>query len=141
MEPESMTTTMALHARPFGLTSGGPCRASHQVGDLPLAFNLSAELVQLLAEDAWEAHGRNAKTLVKSEDLSILLMTLKDGTRIERHRAAGTVAIQTIAGRLRLCLPNGTVEVPERSLFVIEPNVPHDVEAIGDSAFLLTIVR
>jgi hypothetical protein len=38
-----------------------------------------------------------------------------------------------------LKLPNQTVDLPTGHLLVLDQNVPHDVEAEEDSAFLLTL--
>ena len=44
-----------------------------------------------------------------------------------------------VAGRLRLHVPGGTVDLPVGHLLALDGKVPHDVEALEESAFLLTI--
>jgi quercetin dioxygenase-like cupin family protein len=134
-----MSKAAMARQRQIGETSGSPCRAPHQVSDLPLGFDLGAEQAQLRAEETWSRHRHNAKTLVKEGDLRVVLMTLGCGTRIDEHRAPGRTAIQTLSGRIRLHLPEQTVELPAGRLLAIAARVPHDVEALEDSAFLLTI--
>ncbi len=134
-----MSNATTLRQRQTGETSGSACRAPHQVSDLPLGFDLRAELGQLRAEEPRLQRRHNAKTLVKEGDLRVVLMTLGRGRRIEEHRAPGRTAIHTLKGRIRLRLPAQTVELPAGRLLAIGPRVPHDVEALEDSAFLLTI--
>ncbi|TAM81453.1 MAG: hypothetical protein EPN47_11880 [Acidobacteria bacterium] len=90
-------------------------------------------------EDAYTATLRNAKTLVKYPDLRIVLIAIKAETHIEGHKAPGTISIQALTGRLRLCLPDQEVEIAAGSLITLERALPHDVKALQDSSFLLTI--
>ena len=47
--------------------------------------------------------------------------------------------MQTLAGHIRLKLPDRMVELPTGQMLVLDQCVPHDVEAEEDSAFLLTL--
>ena len=47
------------------------------------------------------------------------------------------VALHCIEGRLRVHLPERPIELPAGGLLGIGPSVPHDIEALEDSAFLL----
>jgi quercetin dioxygenase-like cupin family protein len=49
------------------------------------------------------------------------------------------VAIQATAGRLRVRVSGEALELPAGHLLALEPDTPHDVEALEDSVFLLTI--
>ncbi len=44
-----------------------------------------------------------------------------------------------LTGKLRLHLPDQTVELPAGRLLTLERALPHDVEALEESSFLLTI--
>jgi len=102
-------------------------------------LNLAEEIERLRSEPAWQEFDRNAKTLVKNPELRVVLLALKSGARLEQHWAAGPVTIQALAGRLRLHLPEHTVDVEMGELAAIGPGMRHDVEALEPSAFLLTI--
>jgi len=119
-----------------------PRRAGHPVPGLTgplLQFDLAAETEQLRQEDAWTTRLRNAKTLVKYPDLRIVLIAMKSGTRMEGHKADGSISIQALAGKLRLHLPDQAVEIPAGRLLTLQRALPHDVDALEDSSFLLTI--
>jgi quercetin dioxygenase-like cupin family protein len=90
-------------------------------------------------EGAWTTTQRNAKTLVKYPDLRIVLIAMQAGTRMEGHKADGSISIQGLTGKLQLHLPQQAVEVPAGRLLTLERALPHDVEALEDSSFLLTI--
>ncbi len=111
----------------------------HQVAHALLTFDLDAELERLHAEEGWQQGTRNAKTLVKEPDLRIVLIALRQGGRMEEHRAPGRLSIQTLTGRLRLQVREQTIDLPAGHVLVLDPDVAHDVEALEESAFLLTI--
>jgi quercetin dioxygenase-like cupin family protein len=106
-----------------------------------LTFNLAAELEDLRAQPGYKAGAATGRTLVKEPDLRIVLMALKAGGRLEEHRASGPVSVHALEGSLRLRLPEGTAELSAGQLLALEPDVRHDVEAIDDCVFLMTIGR
>jgi quercetin dioxygenase-like cupin family protein len=93
-------------------------------------------------EEAWQmSSGRSARTLVKYPDLRIVLVSMKTGTRFKQHKTSARFAILTLAGHVRLHLPNATVEVPRGELLALDRDVSHDVEAIRQSTFLSILTR
>jgi quercetin dioxygenase-like cupin family protein len=105
-----------------------------------LEFDLNAQIEQLKGEPAWQ-NGRNAKTMVKYPDFRIVLMLMKAKTRIEEHHADGRISVQTIAGHIRMHVAGKDFDLPVGHLLALDHEVRHDVEALEDSAFLLTIAR
>jgi quercetin dioxygenase-like cupin family protein len=103
------------------------------------ALNLLDEAARLHQEPTWQHSDRNAKTFVKASDLRLVLTTLKQGAVVKQHRAPGSAVVQTLSGRIRLGLPDQAVDLPAGALVVLEPNLPHDVEALEESAFAITI--
>jgi len=119
-----------------------PRGAGHPVPGLVLPlleFDLPAEERLLHKEDAWNVISRNAKTLAKYDDMRVVLIAMKAGTRTDGHQTHGSLAILCLAGKLTVHLANTNVEVPAGRLLTLERNLPHDVEALEDSTFLLTL--
>lgn len=105
-----------------------------------LQFDLLAEIEHLHKEDAWmQGAESSSRTLVKHPDLRIVLIAMKKTMRMHEHTAAVTTSIQTLTGFIRLRLPDRTADLPAGHMLVLDPDVPHDVEAEEDSAFLLTL--
>ncbi len=104
-----------------------------------LHCDLESEAAGLRKSDPWRRTGRNAKTLVKHDDFRVVLTVMKAGNCLKQHKAAGRISIQTLAGSLRLHLPARTVDLPAACLLALDRAIPHDVEALVESAFLLTI--
>ena len=103
-----------------------------------LSFDLNAELERLRNENAWQG-GRNSKTLLKHSDFRVVLTVLKSNARLHEHKAAGRISVQAIAGHIRMHVRDEVIDLPAGHLLALERALPHDVEALEDSAFLLTI--
>jgi len=119
--------------------NGNPERAAQHLADPLLTFDLDAELMAMRAQESWKRSGRHAKTLVKDPDLRVVLIALQPGARLEEHHAPGRITIHTLSGHLTIRVNQRTIELPAGQVLTIARSVPHDVEARGESAFLLTI--
>lgn len=104
-----------------------------------LTFDLAAEIEQLNNEDHWLKDGRISKTLVKHSDFRIVLMFMKAGTLMQEHKTDARISIHALSGRLLIKLHRQTVELPAGHLLVLEKGLLHDVKALEESAFLLSI--
>jgi quercetin dioxygenase-like cupin family protein len=103
-----------------------------------LEFDITSEMEQLHREATWQS-GQSAKTLVKFDDLRIVLMVLKARSRIPGHQTEGRISIHTLAGHIQVRAQGRTFDLLSGRLLALDHGVPHDVEALEDSAFLLTI--
>lgn len=104
-----------------------------------LQFDFAEEAARLRAEAPWLQHGRNAVTLVKHPDLRVVFMLMQPGTRMQQHHTSGRISVQALSGHVRLHLEGSVVDLPEGHLLALEHDIPHDVEAVRESAVLLTI--
>ena len=110
------------------------------LADSLLHFNLSDELRRLREEDSWtRGSGRSSKTLTKYPDFRIVLVLMKPGSEMKEHHAHARISIQTIHGRVRLQLPDQALELGCGELMCLESGIAHDVKAIEESAFLITV--
>lgn len=110
------------------------------LADSILLFDISHEITQLRLEDSWQrGTGRSSKTLVKHPDFRIVLTLMKPGSRMHEHRTGARISIQAVMGRIKLHLPQRTVELSAGQLLALDSEVPHNVEAEEESAFLLTV--
>jgi quercetin dioxygenase-like cupin family protein len=137
-----MAKTQLTKSRPGKRIMAKPRKVGHPIPGLAgrlLQFDLAAETEQLRKEGPWKNTSRNAKTLVKHADLRIVLIAMKRGTRMEGHKTDESISIHALRGSLRLHLPEQTVELPAGRLLALGRSLPHDVEALEDSSFLLTI--
>jgi quercetin dioxygenase-like cupin family protein len=116
----------------------GALRPPGPLGSPILTFDLDGEVERLRNENAWQG-GRNSKTLVKHADFRIVLTVLQSKARLHEHKAAGRISVQAVAGHIRMHVGDRAFDLPAGHLLALERALPHDVEALEDSAFLLTI--
>ena len=104
-----------------------------------LTFDLSREADRLRNESPWNQHGRNAVTLVKYSDLRIVFILMKPAARLQEHHADATISMHTLRGYARVHLRDEVINLPAGHLLTLEKDIPHDLEAVEESAVLLTI--
>jgi quercetin dioxygenase-like cupin family protein len=126
---------------PTNATSAGPrpAREPHPVSGTRLTFNLGVEAAALVDEPTWRAHGHNAKTLVKHPDFRVVLIALKAGARVSEHKTDHCVTIHALEGRLRLQVAGSMIDLAQGELLALEQTTLHDIEAVEDSVFVLSL--
>lgn len=106
-----------------------------------IRHNIGSELEKLKDTPSWQREsGRSSETLVKYEEFRIVLVRMKPGSYMSHHRAEGPISIHALHGKIRVHLPEDRMEDLESGdLLTLERSLEHDVEALDESAFLLTI--
>jgi quercetin dioxygenase-like cupin family protein len=120
--------TVVAHRRPHAPPMASPF----------LEFDLTSEVDRLHGETTWNT-GQNARTLIKYDDLRVVLMALKAGAKIPAHKANGRISVQLLSGHIRLNASERAFDLLPGSLLALDHRAPHDLEALEESAVLLTI--
>jgi len=103
-----------------------------------LEFDLVSEVDRLRRETTWST-GRNARTLMKYDDFRVVLTALQARTRIAEHTTEGRISIHMLSGHVRLNASGRVFDLRPGSLIALDRGSAHDMEALEESAFLLTI--
>src|SRR5436305_13915346 len=83
--------------------------------------------------------GQSAKTLVKYSDFRVVLIVMKTGGRLDKHRTEGRISVQTLDGRIRFSTAERSLELSAGQMLTLEHDIRHDAEGIVDSARQLPI--
>lgn len=112
-----------------------------ELAEQVIRHRIDDELEILKEAPSWQREsGRSAETLVKYEAFRIVLVRMKPGSYMSHHRAEGPISIHVIHGKIRIHLPEDRVEdLGPGDLLTLERCLEHDVEALDESSFLLTI--
>ena len=104
-------------------------------------FDLGAEAGRLMEEGAWQRGQRNSITLRKGEGMSVVLLVMKAGDRLEEHAAPGPISLSVREGRIRFVAAEeeDVAEAGSDTLLTCDAGVRHTVEALSDAVCLLTI--
>ncbi len=101
-------------------------------------LDFNQEVEQLRQAPEWES-GIARKVLIRYPDLQVTLRRMKANTRIPEHHNPGRICVQTIFGHIRMHADNKLFDLPQGKMLVLDRAVTHDVEAVEESAFLLTV--
>lgn len=83
--------------------------------------------------------GRRAETLIKTDHLRVVLVTMMAGAELQEHDAPGPITIHALTGAFVVNVDDRNVDVPTGTLISIKSRARHAVRATQDGAFLLTI--
>lgn len=104
-------------------------------------FSLTQLAAEQLAVARSATNGRSARTLHGRRGTSLrqTVMALAAGNALADHEAPGEATLQVLAGRVRLVTSSASGEGGVGDFLVI-PAGRHSLEALEDSAILLTVV-
>ena len=100
------------------------------------SFDLEAEISRLREEREGR---RNAITLRKGEGLSVVLLVMRVGDRLEEHSAPGPIPLVVREGRIRFAAADEVIEAGTETLLTCDAGVRHTVETLSDAVCLLNI--
>jgi quercetin dioxygenase-like cupin family protein len=105
------------------------------------SFPLQAMAQQLMTEDVFQTSGRNALTLIRHTNLTVVLTVLKAGAVLDEHHAPAPVTLLPLFGEIVLASAEGTTRLTldQHNAAVFAAHLPHRVEARQDSAFILVM--
>ena len=103
-----------------------------------MEFDLPAEVHRLHAETTW-SKGHNARTLIKYDDFRVVLTALQANMRVPEHKTEGRISVHVLSGHIQVRAAGRTFSLRAGCVLALDQGVPHDIEALEESAFLLTI--
>ncbi|GBD14116.1 hypothetical protein HRbin24_02167 [bacterium HR24] len=106
-------------------------------GDL-LLFHLPQHLAEL-RQALGPTQQRRGLPLVKQDNLSLVLTLLRAGGHIAEHDTGGVTLVHVLEGKVRLRAGGNEAQLGPGDLASIGPGVAHDLEAIEDAAFTVTV--
>ena len=101
-------------------------------------FDLHQEIADSEQKKPWQS-GHFAKTLFKKHDLRVVLITMENAAKMKEHHADGTISVQVLKGQIRFSVHGKPHDLKLGNLLTLGASIKHEVEALEDSAFLLTI--
>lgn len=106
-----------------------------------MSTNIEEEIDRLQSEPEWISGHEDGIALVKYPRMRVVLTALKRGTTMRQRKVEGPLSIYVISGRIRITAEEDHYEVRAKGLFTMRQKYLHEVRAIGDSVFLLTMFK
>lgn len=101
-------------------------------------FNV-AEIIRAARNDSHMQAGRITRMLTQGPGLRIGLILMNTGAHWEEHKTESRIIVQPVEGRIRFRTRERTTIIGPGELLVLSPREPHSVEALEQTAFLLTL--
>jgi len=68
-----------------------------------------------------------------------VLTTLQASTRVPEHKTEGRISVHVLSGHIKVRASGRTFSLRPGGLLALDRRVPHDIEALEERAFLLTV--
>ena len=118
-----------------------PKLSERKLKDTLLSFSINNETDKLKSETAWIKGDHNAVTLQKNSNLRVVLISLRKGATLHEHKVEGPITLFVLSGKMNFITGEEKVIVGGNEFIVLEKATPHDVEALEDTTFILTIIQ
>lgn len=105
-----------------------------------LALNIDEEVRRLKVELEWVSGVEDGITLVKYPHMRIVLIALRKGKSMHKHKVKGPISLFVVSGKISLIAGKSETQLKARGLFTLRKAIPHDVCALVDSVIILTIM-
>ncbi len=104
--------------------------------------SLTVTVARVLADALTSANGRASDVLVGGSDHSLrqVVIALAEGHSMNEHENPGEATVQVLTGRVRLHSGSESWELAAGELMPV-PQARHGVDALADSALLLTVAK
>ena len=101
-------------------------------------FDLLREMADSEQCKPWPS-GIHARTLYKKQDFRVVLICMEAGAQMKEHHVDGTSSVQILKGQIRYSTQGQVYELRAGSLLTLGASIKHEVEAMEETGFLLTI--
>ena len=116
-----------------------PFLPTETTGSNVTSFSLLELAGQLMKEDVINHSGKNSLTLARGNDLTVVLLVLKDQAVLHEHNAPGPISVTVLSGHIKFSTKPESFNLRTGDTTVCAAHLPHSVKAQEDSAFLLVI--
>ena len=126
----SQSTVKATRQRPEG---------ERVLNQEMLTFDIDALISQIKSEEAWTKSDRNSLTIFKNDFLCMVIIGLQPDAAMKKHSATAALTVQVLQGSLIFETENQKSELTMGKMIVLPAGIPHQVYALKESFFLLTL--
>jgi|SRR6516164_7311220 quercetin dioxygenase-like cupin family protein len=105
-----------------------------------MAFAIAEEISKIKADQRSAANqGKRSAVLAKNEHVRIVLAVLSRGEVLHEHETEGQITVTVVEGAIGFNALNQRVRLAAGGLLTLQPGIRHSVEALEDSAFVITV--
>lgn len=109
--------------------------------DAPFVFiDLPNYIRQLQYKEEWDNKDRNSITVFKSDELTTVLICIKEAAVIGSNSIDGLMSVQVLEGKIKMQVETETVELLKGQVINLHAFIQHSIEAMEESILLITNV-
>ncbi len=101
-------------------------------------LNFGALIKEAKENPAWKTGKLYSRTLLKDQDLRIVLIGIHEASAIEMHEAESTVSLQVLEGSLMLTTGEKFATINEDELYTVIEGESYGLSATIPTIFLMT---
>ena len=101
-------------------------------------FNLETLLSQVKNTEAWKKGDRGSIVLRDGGPLRVVLIAMHASSVIPPHKVDSPISVQTVEGSIIFKTDKESVSLGKGQILTLEAGIQHSLEALEESAFLLT---
>lgn len=103
-------------------------------------MDLNSFIHQIKNETTWATTNHNSITIFKSDNTTIVLIGMHQNAELKKHKAYGNIHVQVLEGKINFSTEQQTVSLQKGQMIALKADIPHSVQALEDSFFLLTVI-
>ncbi len=103
-------------------------------------MDLNNFILQIKHEITWATTDHNSITIFKSDNTTVVLIGMHQNAELKKHNAYGDIHVQVLEGKINFCTEQQTVSLQKGQMIALKADIPHSVQALEDSFFLLTVI-
>ena len=111
----------------------------HIIDGNVLKIDIPNFINQIKNEKEWIEGDRNAITVFKTNNLSIVLIALHKNASMPNHKVNGTLSLQVLEGAIQVVANNETIDLTNGQMLALNTSFEHSILANEASVFLLTL--
>ena len=106
-----------------------------------MAFAIAEEISKIKADQPSRLtnQGKRSAVLAKNEHVIIVMAMLARGEALQEHETEGQITVTVVQGAIRFDALKEQVRLNAGGLLTLRPGIRHSVEALEDSAFVITV--
>lgn len=118
-----------------------PAQAENPEVAEPRNFNFNLETEMQRARELPLTGGRASHALISYPNLKQLIIYMPAGSRWDEHSTPGRISVQVLRGEIRMSALGNSRNLAAGEIATFDANVKHNVEALSESWYLLTVAR
>ena len=111
------------------------------MSERPLIDIKAGKVLSLPEETQYAANGIVSRTLLRTENSSVVLFGFAEGQELTEHTSTQHALVQILSGSCEFWLADVPHQLTTGDLLYMPPNLPHSVKATQQFSMLLTLSK